>query len=178
MPTVPPWQLVQGWLTPAEGAALQALAQDKHVLEIGCWKGRSTVAMLATASTMWCLDHWQGDAYAGRGWFLPEFMDNVRPHVLGDARLRVFMGPCEELLPVLDTRTVQVVFYDADHDEGPTYFALEHLVRRTAPGAVFAVHDYGHPHSPAVKSVVDAFANRHGYALRAVDQLAVLEPVL
>lgn len=169
------WQAVQGWLTPNEGAVLQTLAAGKHVLEIGSWKGRSTVAMLPAARVLWCLDHWRGDAYTGRGWFLPEFMNNVQPHVLDDAHLRLFMGPFEELLPVLDTSSVQMVFYDADHDAAPTQFALEHLATRTAPATVFAVHDYGHPHSPAVKSVVDRFATSFGYALRTVDQLAILE---
>ena len=52
---------IQGWMQPWELTWLQAMASNMDtVVEIGAWKGRSTVALAAGAKKVICVDTWKG----------------------------------------------------------------------------------------------------------------------
>ena len=53
--------LPNGWLTVEEAQCLSELARDKRVLELGAYKGRSTVCMARVAAQIVSVDHHTGD---------------------------------------------------------------------------------------------------------------------
>lgn len=54
--------LPDGWLTETEAKTLwvAALSCTGAILEVGCYKGRSTVLLAATERTVYCVDPWAG----------------------------------------------------------------------------------------------------------------------
>lgn len=161
-----------GFMSEIEMAELERLAAGQVVLEIGTWKGRSACAMAAVAKEVWCIDTFRGDRYAGRGWFLPEFLENA--YKLGVwERIRFLGCPWEDLLPQLDLARFGLVLYDADHDYEPTAAAGRLLVGGCRPPTI-AFHDYS-GYYPEVIRAVDELAELGGRSVRVVDTLAVLE---
>lgn len=109
---------IQGWMTEAELEWLSArAAESSSVVEIGCWKGRSTAALLSCPGTVTAVDHFLGtpgdenheeakttDIHA-------EFMRNV-----GDApNLRVLKIPSRQASKEFSDKSVDMIFIDGDH---------------------------------------------------------------
>lgn len=119
---------IEGWMTEPELNQLRKWAKRfPTVVEIGCWKGRSTAALCeACPGTVYAIDHFQGSpeeretthAEANGGYAIREqFSSNLAEHLKS--------GKCE-LLPypsrvvnagAYDTRRPQpaMVFIDGDH---------------------------------------------------------------
>jgi hypothetical protein len=119
---------VPGWFSPEEGAWYAALAADLPrgalVVEVGCWKGRST-AYLAEASRrlrLVCVDDWQGsrDARAAdyRAALAREDVRASFDHTLRRFAIeaRVLALPSVEAAATFAPRSVDLVFLDASHD--------------------------------------------------------------
>ncbi len=80
---------IDGWMSPVELDWLATHAsQFKSVVEIGCWKGRSTVAMAAACpGVVYAIDHWYGGKdepihikeAAADDKIYHEFMRNIEP---------------------------------------------------------------------------------------------------
>lgn len=108
----PEWQ---GFFSNREGLAYALAAEGRTVLEIGSWKGRSTMFAAATAERIYAVDTWRGDDYAGRGWFFPEFEANCREEIVA-GRIVPIMGDWRgESLVSEFLGHHEVVLYDADH---------------------------------------------------------------
>jgi hypothetical protein len=82
---------IEGWMTAGELGFLYqtALAMPEHVrvVELGSWKGRSTVALCEglkeKAPELWSVDTFRGDSFIGTvevSDVLPEFERNVSPY--------------------------------------------------------------------------------------------------
>lgn len=173
MRSIPSADTLQGWLTDAEFEELRRLARGKRVLEIGAWKGRSTVALAQSAEHVVSIDHFRGDGYTGAAFTLPEFVQNLDHHHVR-SRVTLIVGDMVDALMVCRP-DFNLIFYDADHTGAATRHALS-WIGDDAHCAV-AVHDY----SPAPQyrdavAEIDAFADRTGRAIRLVDTLAVMEP--
>ncbi len=169
------WTEIQGWLSEAEGGELQMLAAGKTVLEVGAWKGRSTICLASVANHVVTVDHFKGDGYTGAAFTLPDFVRTLADHDCRD-RVTPIVGGQRDVLPLLCGHRFALIFYDADHTGEETQFALRWASR--FPWARVAVHDYD-PRQPQYTdaiAAVDDFARASGRALRVVDTLAVLEP--
>lgn len=163
--------LVEGFCSPAEVAALAELARGRDVLEVGVWKGRCTIPMARVARSLVAVDHFRGDRYTGEADTLPEFLANVREHGVLDA-VTVVIGPFAKALDLLALSRFGLLIYDADHDAGPTAFALDQFAAYHRAGAVVAVHDYDYWQ---VRAEVDRVADEMRRRVRVVDRLAILE---
>ena len=108
----PEWQ---GFFSNREGLAYALAAEGRTVLEIGSWKGRSTMFAAATAKQIFAVDTWRGDDYAGRGWFFPEFEQNCREEIIAGRIVPVMCDWRGEPLVSEFLAHHQVVLYDADH---------------------------------------------------------------
>ena len=108
----PEWQ---GFFSNREGLAYALAAEGRTVLEIGSWKGRSTMFAAATAKQIFAVDTWRGDDYAGRGWFFPEFEANCREEIIAGRIVPVMCDWRGEPLVSEFLAHHQVVLYDADH---------------------------------------------------------------
>lgn len=129
--------LPDGWLPENEAAELQRLAKGKTVLELGAWKGRSTVALSQVARYVVSVDRHQGIEEVGGEDSLPDYLAAVRSLPNVAIVVADFSGFCPLLCDYFD-----LVFIDGDHDEGSvardTVTALEHV---TLEG-MLAFHDW------------------------------------
>lgn len=151
-------------LTPAETAALQAVARDKYVLEIGALLGYSTLAIAQTARRVVSVDPHKGypadnprptwDIYCRNLRRYPELRERIHPM---KRRWQDAFGWGSWVYPY------EVVFMDLtgeyeDTRECLAYFAPEWgWVLKT-----IAVHDCGHPDWPGVMKAVEWMKKRLG----------------
>lgn len=166
----------QGWFLEEEGRWYAARAADAGagvVVEVGCWKGRSTsyVAPVcrANGATLWCVDSWQGsrDAYAA---------DYARLLAAEDVRAAfernmAALG-CAPRVLALDSpaaarrfarRSADLVFLDASHDEGSVRADLEAWAPVVKPGGLLAGHDLAGS-TPGVERALTRFCAARGLA--------------
>lgn len=141
-PDRPKWLDIDGWLTLEEGRTLQQLAAGGHVLELGSYKGRSTVCMAETAAQVYSVDWHKGDAKAGDQDTWDEFHANVDSLAL--CKVSTLRNRFEDVLPSMPAAMFDMVFVDDDH--GPsTEFATREALRLVKPGGVIAWHDWPDP---------------------------------
>jgi predicted O-methyltransferase YrrM len=143
---------VQGFMPPAGLEVLRGLAAGKRVLEIGCWKARTAIAMAEVAARVWSIDHFQGDRYAGAARTLPEAWHNI---LASGLPIRLLVGPFAELLLGLDLSQFDLVFYDGDHDGEPTRQFLQFALAGCRPGTTIVLDDYSAVY-PQVREAVAA----------------------
>jgi len=148
------WKNVPGWLTDAEGALLQSLAQDKVCLEIGSYMGKSTVCMAAVAKCVVTIEpHNSGtDGQKVLNGFttLFQYAANIEPF----ENIISVIGYSDNVLPLLRMRGFDLVFIDGLHtyDQAKKDYVLSVDMLR-ASGAV-AFHDYETPYYDGVKKFV------------------------
>lgn len=154
----------------------QRLARGRQVLEIGIWKGRSTVAMAATARHIVAVDHFRGDAFAGPANTCHSAWTNLCETSARD-RVTMIVGAYSQLYDLaVDLRRFDLIHYDADHTYESTVDALNLISSGAAPHATLAIHDYDHnPNHAGVRRAVNEFVDRTGMRLRTVCRLAILE---
>ena len=118
--------LPDGWLSPVEIKELQRLAKDKTVLELGAWKGRSTVVLSEVATYVVSVDRHQGIKEREGVESLPDYLDNV----LGLENVAIVIAQFDRIVPLFDS-FFTLVFIDGSHDEQSVYqdamMAMEHL---------------------------------------------------
>ncbi|MBI3298252.1 MAG: class I SAM-dependent methyltransferase [Elusimicrobia bacterium] len=166
--------LPQGWFLPEEGrwyAARAAEAGAGVVVEVGCWKGRSTsfVAPVCrdNGAALWCVDSWRGsrDAYAeDYARLLAE--EDVRAAF---ERNMAAIG-CAPTVLAMDSLaaarsfasgSVDLVFIDASHDEESVLANLEAWAPALRPGGLLAGHDLSEK-TPGVERGVERFCSARG----------------
>lgn len=134
---------VPGWLSALEARTLWELATDRTVLEIGSWKGRSTVHLAQTATKVFALDTFRGDKDTGLQDTLEEFLANLRREGVRD-RVIPLVGDVADIGPVL-RGPFGMTFVDGNHDDIAVQADTELAVRLTGPGSVLAWHDWRMP---------------------------------
>lgn len=104
--------LPDGWLWDSEAKKLARLARGLTVLELGAWKGRSTVALASTARYVVSVDRHQGIPDVD-GDSLPDYIANVRalPNVA------MVVASFEEFVPLLGH--FDLVYVDGEHTPEP-----------------------------------------------------------
>lgn len=101
--------LPDGWLTDEEANELRRLASDRIVLELGAWKGRSTVAFAETARYVVSVDRHRG--ITGHGESLQEYLGNI----LSLDNVAAVIASFSDFVPLLGYY-FDVVYIDGDHD--------------------------------------------------------------
>lgn len=123
--------LPEGWLLLSEARELQRLAKGRTVLELGAWKGRSTVALSEVAKYVVSVDRHEGvDGFDVRGEdSLPDYLDAVR----GLKNVAAVVADFDDFCPLL-CDYFDLVFIDGDHDAESvardTLTALDHVTVR------------------------------------------------
>ena len=118
--------LPDGWLSPVEIKELQRLATGKTVLELGAWKGRSTVVMAEVATYVVSVDRHKGIPEREGVESLPDYLENVR----GLENVAIVIAEFNKVVPLFDS-FFDLCFIDGSHDEVSVYedamMAMEHL---------------------------------------------------
>ena len=175
---------IQGWLSDREAKALQIIADGCRVVEVGCWKAKSSIAMAATAKSVLTIDHFRGDLYTGLAFTLPEAIENIRKHD-SDGKISILIqdffgikeGEMKDMIMLSD-----VLYYDGDHSE-QSVRKLTDFVIDFDNMPIIAFHDYeSSPAYQSGKDVFDALVKElidHGFAsdcLAVIDRLAIIVP--
>jgi len=166
---------VDGWLTDSEGQALARLAAGKSVLEIGSYKGRSTIWMARTARHVTAVDTFDGAGTWARGQdTFATCAGNLDRHGVAD-RVTLHRGVSWEVLPGLP-RAFDLVFVDGSHE----YEAVRADAARARdvllPGGLLCFHDYNSLADPGVTRAVNGLLASGGELLEVVGSLAVVRP--
>lgn len=191
------WRLrsVDGWFTKSEAEALfksvLGAPGTGDVVEIGSWKGRSTIAMalalksLGARARLYAIDPHTGlpdvshpEARRQVGSTLGEFRRNLeRAGVAG--RVAVMVAVSSEAVPQLASRGVRarLAFVDGSHDERSVREDLGLVLPLLVPGGLVALHDCqpGGAHPDVWKVWQEDLAHR-AEVVAHVDSLLVARP--
>lgn len=164
-----------GWLTEPEGRELARIAEDKAVLEIGSYCGRSTICLARTAKCVTAVDTFDGRGTACDGDTLGTFTANLALYGVAD-KVNAIRGESATVLPDLPP-VYDVVFIDGGHDLPTVTRDAELALGRLKPGGVLAFHDYQSGRGDeGVTQAVDAMLAGGAELLSRADSLAVLRP--
>ncbi len=162
---------IQGWMFPEELAWLsEQAAKSSSVAEIGCWKGRSTFALLtACAGTVYAIDHFQGSdgepehAEALDGSVAEEFLRNC-----GDFRnLRMIVRDSLSASRLFGAGELDMVFIDASHRYEDVLADIRAWLPKTR--RIIAGHDYAPREWPGVvRAVREVFGAKSLQAAQSI----------
>jgi len=147
-----------------------ALPDGASVVEVGSWKGRSTVAICegirpGSGTTLWAVDTFAGDPDVG------ELLDPVDRQAVeaefarntaGYDFVRVAVAESVAASERFDDGSLDWVFIDADHSYEAVVADIAAWAPKLRPGGLLSGHDYGRA------GVTDAVRRSFG----AVDQAA------
>lgn len=179
-----PWG-VEGYLSPREGQELFRLAcsipDDRTIIELGCYKGRSAICMLQSGRQVISVDHFAGEAlrpYRGihpdhiAGDYYSAAVRNV-DRLLPDARWLPLKANTSDRRVAEHTASlwgpVGMVFIDGDHSPAAVRADFETWEPLLADGGLMVFHDAQFP-GPAqlIQSLVEARAWRSTGLVEAV----------
>lgn len=159
---------IEGWMRPAElkllFEAAAVLPEGARVVELGCWKGRSTLAIggglfRIPGAQLFCVDNFAGAPNQPAGASPAASIEN------GEAIYQGFLRNTEpiELIRVVlrmssqnaaakfENESLDWVFIDASHDYHSVLSDLRIWLPRLRPGGLISGHDY---HDSNVKRAV------------------------
>jgi|MudIll2142460700_1097286.scaffolds.fasta_scaffold142979_2 predicted O-methyltransferase YrrM len=155
---------IEGWMNREELAWLADKAiNSNHILEIGCYKGRSTRALADnTNGIVHALDPWNGSYFSDDGSLngirtdvYDEFYHNLRDHIHNGK-----VVPIKKFSWQFETpNKFDFIFIDGDHRESYVRHDIRLAERIILPGGIISGHDYNQAGWPSVKRVVDDVYN-------------------
>lgn len=134
------YQDIPGWLSDQESYFLTAQAVGKDCIEIGSFKGRSTVCLAATAKSVIAIDpHRAGaDGQLQDGDTYQDFLNNTSEY----KNIIPMRMTSEEAAPHIKDNSVDLVWIDGMHDYENVKKDIENYLPKLKVGGVIAFHDY------------------------------------
>lgn len=175
---------VDGWLTDAEGQLLFSLArqcrQDHAIVEIGSWKGKSTVwlakgSQSGKRANVYAVDPHVGSpehhAASGQVWTFPIFQSTIESAGCTDVVTPLVIGSQEAAANFHEP--VGVLFVDGNHDYEMVKADLECWFPKVVDGGIIAFHDTNVAVYPGVERLMReaVFRARHFKNIRWVDSI-------
>lgn len=157
-------QAVVGWMSDAELTYLaETAARSRSIVEIGSWKGRSTLALACNCPGMvYAVDTWEGTEQQGDelaqhepGWLFEEFKRNTA----GCANIVNCKGPSVEVAkwPSMAGLEFDMIFIDGYH----AYEGVRDDILSWRPmlrdGGILCGHDYIPPYWDGLLRAVHEF---------------------
>lgn len=125
-----------------EAYRLRDLARGARVLEIGSWRGFSTVVMAQVARMVHAVDHHLGDEHAGHDESLSYLIAALDEYDVR-SRVVVHVGSSADVLPLLPTDYFDLAFVDAFHEADAVRADLALVRPLVKLDGTIAFHDYG-----------------------------------
>ena len=181
-------QKIDGWLTEKEGRLLYRLAKNCRgrgaIVEIGSWKGRSTVwlgkgSMRGSRTKIYAIDPHTGSSEHlkenGKVWTFEEFKDNIKKAKVNQL-----------IIPLVETskkaaknfsRPVELIFIDGAHEYQAVLHDFELWFQKVIEGGVMAFHDTTNRFGPGkvVKDLV--FQSKYFKNVGIVDSITFAQKV-
>lgn len=127
-------------------------------MEVGCWTGRSTLALANEVAPEWvyAIDTWQGSAgepsadLAAERDVFAEFLENIRE--LGKGNIAPMRMDWREWFD-RNRQQIRFLHIDAEHSYVEVHDNILAALPRLSPGAIICGDDAHHP--PVIKAVED-----------------------
>lgn len=144
-------------------ALLRAIGRNKTVVEIGCYRGRTTKRIAQADNVVFAIDPLVGGIGDGSGTdrelshnndVVEELLKNIE-----GLQVKWIRKTSAEALAEWD-KPINVVLIDGEH----SYKAVKHdlqWARRLSRGGLLAAHDYGNKRYPGVRRAIDEFMAKH-----------------
>ncbi|MEX0930295.1 MAG: class I SAM-dependent methyltransferase [Candidatus Paceibacterota bacterium] len=147
---------VDGWLTDKEGTALYRLARacpgDMAIVEIGSWKGRSTLCLASGAAEgnrarVYAIDPHTGSTehqqQFGQVWTFDEFKSNLEKYGVAQNVTPIVSTSAEaaETFAGTHNQTIGLLFIDGNHSYESAKQDLELWFPNVTSGGMIAFHD-------------------------------------
>lgn len=161
---------IDGWMSDLELEWLaEQAARSEMVIEVGCYKGRSTRALADNCKgTVFAIDPYKGDYLYPDGRVMMNIGDNIYKQFLDNLddviKTQKVIHFRQELSQMHNIRG-DFIFLDGDHRYEPLRSDIFSALRLANPNGLIAGHDYGHPDWPDVSRVVNemfSFVNKVG----------------
>ena len=179
---------VEGWLTENQGATLYRLARAAQgrgaIVEIGSWKGRSTI-WLAIGSRegpgvpVVAIDPHTGAsehrAKLGEVWTFDEFRANLKAAGVEDM-VRPIVATSVEAAPQVEG-PIELIFIDGAHEYDLVKLDFELWFPKVMDGGVMAFHDTIGREGPRRVVEENVFKSHRFRNVRFVDSMTVAEKV-
>lgn len=155
---------IHGWTT-FEDLYLHVynqLPQKAHIIEIGCWKGRSAAFMATLIKqgpkdiTFDCIDTWKhfhADVEKAGGSLVGEFTSNIEQLGLL-SNINILQLDSLKAHKLYDDDTIDFIFLDTDHLYLQTLQEISHWVPKLKSGGLMGFDDYFNPDFPGVAKAV------------------------
>lgn len=156
---------IKGWMSVNELKWLAIHAtQAKSIVEVGCFHGRSTRALIDNCpGLVFAVDTWAPEYIKNDGTPLMKignpvmdaFISNMQS-VSGKALLAILQKTLTQALEDIVAK-VEMVFLDGDHRYENVVEDIEAAKKILTPGGLLCGHDYNHRDWPGVKKAVDEY---------------------
>lgn len=164
------YQNIQGWSEygPYYADIVNKLKDGDTIVEVGSWKGRSTVYMAVEIINsgknikFYAVDTFTGSAEHNPNDFINdavyvEFMKNIEP--VKDI-ITVIRKPSIEASALFKNNELAFVFLDAAHDYDNVKKDIAHWYPKVKTGSIIAGHDYDPGWVGVIKAVDEQFKNK------------------
>ncbi len=157
---------IEGWMDFDELDFLFDVAAGCHtVVEIGCFQGRSTVAIMAGLrqrggfGNLFVVDLFDGRGTSrsnefGRGELRSRFYSNLMERGLSPFDIIAADSGDRKTASVFADKSVDLIFVDGSHDYESVKRDLDVWAPKVSVGGIICGHDY-HPGTPGVVRAVD-----------------------
>jgi predicted O-methyltransferase YrrM len=164
--------------TEAECRRLWELAQGQTVLELGAWKGRTTVTMAQSAKTVHAVDRFTGDQHTGYANTLGDYLKSILRYGVQD-NVVTHIGRFKDIIRVLKPKSFGLVFCDGEHTAEATELQARWAQDLVTDGGVIAFHDYAVeeqiPEAKTAGFAVTEVVDTLYPSIELVDTLAIIQ---
>lgn len=171
---------VDGWLFPHEGPLLYELARGCTgrgvIVEIGSWKGKSTIwlargAAAGAAVHVYAIDPHNGGVDQHESiWTLPEFEQNIERAGVGDGVTPIVATSREAAAEF--SQPIELLFIDGAHELESVRHDLDAWTPKVVEGGVIALHDTGRNQPPLIAAGETLYAARGFRDVRFIDTIS------
>lgn len=166
---------IAGWLEQEEIKWIASAAQTRRVIiEIGCWKGRSTKALaLCTPGVVYAIDHWEGSPSElattyreidlhGSDSVFSVFLENLEREIAAGKVIPIKAHSNQaicQLSSFAGASKPDMVFIDGDHQYVQVKRDIENYRPLLSPRGLLSGHDYSESHPGVVQAVDETIPN-------------------
>lgn len=155
------WIEIPGYFFESEGELLQKYCVDKIVLEIGSFKGRSSVCIAEVAKELTCVDTFSASPLNPRTQkdkfgTLQIFIENIKPY---KDKINIKIMNSDDFFNLLKKINIKlefdVIFIDGLHTYEQVVKDINNSKKCLAKDGIIALHDYTLPDWPGVQKATD-----------------------
>lgn len=168
------YEKIEGWFDNNDVALYEEMVSSAKdgafFVEIGCFKGRSTVAMCELIEkhnkkiSFFAIDHFKGSWEHQNDPTVKDlfkiFLENTKRH---NERFMIIPQPSEQAAHIFENNSLDFVYIDASHDYESVKQDLQAWYPKLKIGGTIGGHDY---EWGGVKQAVDEFANENGKQIK------------